>query len=105
VWTIADDGTTSNAIKKGPEDIIGIIMPTDAAMTGTKVSFYGSPDGVTYYPIKYQGTAVEVAISTAATINLFAVEWLAGVQYVKIVSDAAEAGGPLTFTPVWRRFF
>jgi hypothetical protein len=104
VFTIAASGTTSNAIQVGPESIVGIVMPTDAATVGTAISFEGSFDNSTFYPILHDGTAVTVDVQTAASIVTLPVEYLHGPYWIRIVSNDTE-DDEAVFTPVWRRFF
>ena len=106
--TIADEGTTSTTfssrdhadpdIRRGYK-ILGIVCPVTI---GTKVSVHHSLDGTTFYPqVDVSGNAFEVATSTTtAQYHDFLVYDIAPLPYVRLVSDASETAGPLTFTLV-----
>ena len=106
VFTIPDNGTTSNAINVGPESIIGVVMPADANIVGTAITFEGSFDNSTFYPILHDGTAVSVDVQTADSIVTLPVEYLHGPYWIRVVSNDTEtADNGTVITPIWRRFF
>lgn len=104
VFTIAASGTTSNAILVQAESIIGVIMPADANMVGTAITFEGSMDNTTYYPILHDGTAVSVDVQTAASIVTLPVEYLHGPFWIRAKSNDTETSETV-ITPIFRRFF
>lgn len=104
VWTIPDNGTTSNAIQRGPDDIIGALVPV-TNVQGTTFSFEGSLDGTNFYPILYKGTAVTITKPAAASIVTMPAEELHGPQWIRVASNASETSGPIVLTPLARRYF
>lgn len=105
LFTIPDEGTTSNAIQCGADSLIGVILPADAGITGTSISFEGSLDGTTFYPIYDGGSLVTVSVQTAAAWNVLSVEKIHGPQWIRVKSTATESAGPIVITPVWRAYF
>lgn len=105
--TIADNGTTSTTfssrehadpdIRRGYK-IIGVVCPV---AVGTKVAVHHSLDGSTFYPQVDNGSnAFEVNTGATAQYHDFLVYDIDPLPYVRLVSDASETGGPLTFTLV-----
>lgn len=87
--TIAEDGTTSQAIDVGEWLIAGIVTP--AALDGIAFTFTGAltEDG-TYRVLRdSSGTDIEVTVSTDDHI-LIEPQTFAGVSWVKLVSGATE---------------
>lgn len=75
-------------------DISGATLKTiylPASMTGTKLTFEVSYDGVTFLPYaNIDNNLVEIDISPARAYGLSAIDFY-GIQFFKIVSNAVEA--------------
>lgn len=86
--TIANGQTVSNGIDLSEMVVNGIQFPT---MTGTSFTFQASSDGVTYGPVKkLDGTAYTV-VAVSLDFTVIAPADLAGIRYIRIVSNGAEA--------------
>ena len=92
--TIAASGTTSAAINMNGLSLVGIFIP--AAFTGTTLTFTGSPDAATYYPVKNSSGAVSYTVTTSEYIAINPQDFY-GLQYIKIVSGSTE-GSARTLT-------
>ncbi len=99
-WVIASGQTTSNAIDKMSEDLVGFRLP--ATMTGTAASFVVSDDDVTYQVLTWEGTAVSFTVASAQNVSLDPSKF-AGWRYIKYVSGGAE-GAERTIVPKFRRY-
>jgi len=86
--TIASGQTVGAAFYTGAKVPVALQMPS--AITGANFSFQGSPDGVTYQAIYLGGANYAVAVAVAKNVVLNASAF-AGLPFVKLVSDAAEA--------------
>lgn len=87
-FTIANGGTTSNALLLGKERaLLSIQFP--AAFTGATVAVHGSIDGTNYKALYMDGSAVSVTVTVSTThqINPRATY---GLHSVKLVSAGAE---------------
>ena len=88
--TITSGTDVTEALNLSGCNLVAFKLP--AAFTGTAISFQGSFDGSTYYDL-YR-TVDNTLISTPVTADrmyLITVSDLAGVQYLKLKSDASEA--------------
>ena len=88
--TIAESGTTSQAVDVGEWLIAGIVTP--AALTGTALTFTGAlEEGGTYRAlVDSSGTPISVTVSADDHI-LIEPQTFAGVSWIKLVSGSAEA--------------
>lgn len=88
--TIPNGLTTSGTIDMQDLSMVGLIIP--AAFTGITMTFLGSPDNVTFYPIyNTSGTQLSITVATSRIIS-FTPGDFAGMRYVQLVSGSAEAG-------------
>ncbi len=85
--TIANNGTTSDAVQSVGYAAFGLVMP--AAFTGTTISFLVSADGVTYQAL-YDRYNVLVSMTVAVSRSYDLPVELAGWHSFKIVSGSSE---------------
>jgi hypothetical protein len=104
--TIANGQTISDIENIGGAAIVGII--TDANITGTEISFQSSVDNITF--LDYKGNDATPAVKdikiavTAATSEWYGINAtdFAGLQYIKLVSNATQTGSDTVITLVLR---
>lgn len=86
---IAAAGTTSEALSCANKTIVGVIVPV--AMTGTSMKFQGSMNDITYYDVlKSDGTNLAITLTGVGMYKVYAAD-LVGLEYVRLVSNGAEA--------------
>lgn len=103
-WRIPDEGTISNAINRGPNDIIGVLVPFTNVQS-TSFTFEGSTDGTNFFPILYEGTAVSVSRPAAKSFVTLPPEKLHGIPWIRVKPSATETSGPIDLYPIFRRYF
>jgi hypothetical protein len=87
--TIASSGTESAAVDLRGMTLCGFYLP--AALTGTAVSFKASIDNSTFVTVEDGfGNTVSKTVSASKAIILNPSDF-AGIQYLKLVSNATEA--------------
>jgi len=87
--TIAIGQTLSSALNCFGMNVCNILIPS--GFTGTTISFYGSFDNTTYYPIYNTAGAALTATVVANSICALAPIDLAGFQFIKISSGSSQA--------------
>jgi len=90
--TIADSGTTSNAVDSSGAVLCGVIIP--ANMEGTSLTFTTSTeaDG-TYVPLRDKGNAaISVTHSTAAGFFSLYDVLPFGLNFMKVVAGSSQTG-------------
>lgn len=94
--TIANAADTSDAELLGMATLLGVYTP--AALTGTALTFEAcATSGGTFVPV-YDGEGAEYSIPVGVSqYNPVRSDIFLGVNYVKVVSNAAE-GGARTIT-------
>ena len=100
-WTVANAGTTSNAVDVQSGLLVGVEIPAGAE--GTTLTFEESVDDVTYSPVRVEaGTAYTLTIAATAALHRFANPYFfLGAKYLKIVLAAQT--GAITIDPVYAR--
>lgn len=90
VATIANAGTTSNAIDLGSATVVGMYIPSE--FTGTAITFTACTTATgTFQPLK-DGAGAAVSKTVAASDYIYLDPTIfAGIAFVKLVSDSAEA--------------
>lgn len=103
---ISDGQTESTTVNIGGATLVGII--TDAQIDGTEISFQGSVDNSIFLDYKandntpaVKDVKVAVTASTAQWYGVNATDF-AGLQYIKVVSNAAQSGSDTVITLVLR---
>jgi len=86
--TIPNGQTVSNAIDLGEQVIVGIQMPS--GFTGTSLTFQASADAITYVAVTDKAAAAYTVTVSASKYIVISPYDLAGVRFVKFVSQAAE---------------
>lgn len=99
-FDISDDDDLSQPCNKQHLDICGVLIHAD--FDGTEIGFTGSLDGVTYYAVTWEGTAVAFTVA-AGDACMFNAAILSGLPYVKMTSNANE-DGDVTCPPIYRDF-
>ena len=88
---IADGQTVSATAEVGGAPLTAIQTP--AGMTGTTLTFNGSFDGTTFFPIRDTSNAdISVTVDTTARIYALKTDDFAGIPYIQVVSGSAESG-------------
>lgn len=103
-WTILESEDTSNSVVKGPEDIVGVIVPSTGQMVGTEITFEGSMDGSNFYPVVLDNETLTLIPLATKSIQMLGVECFHGLREVRAVSNDTETG-EVVITPIFRRFF
>jgi hypothetical protein len=89
--TIANGQTVGAAVDLKDNRLVGVQTPS--ALTGTTLTFQGSPDGVVYTPVYAVGggSAYSVTVGTSRFVPVDRAVF-EGIRYVKPVSGSAEGG-------------
>ncbi len=88
--TLANTATVTGAISFD-RSRIPLALITPSGLTGTSLTFSASPDGNTYYPLYYEGTAYTVTVGTSRHVALDR-RAFEGVRHMKITSGTAQSG-------------
>jgi hypothetical protein len=87
--TIASSGTVSSSLTlEGGRTVFALRTPT--ALTGTTFTFQASDDANNFYDLYNGSTQYSVTVAASRFIALNT-EVMAGVRYLKVVSNSAEA--------------
>lgn len=87
--SITLSGTTSTVADLGNHTVSGILVP--AGMTGTKITFLVSVDNITFLELRQpDGDAYAITINATAAAYAIGPQDIAGMRYIKAVSNAAE---------------
>ena len=86
--TIEATGTISTSIDCRGRQAVAFIVP---AMTGTSLAVHASVDDTNFYAVSYNGVAVTVTASATATFQAIPSSVLAGAEFIRLVSNGAEA--------------
>lgn len=84
--TIANGGTTSNALDIRGYTEVGFVLPT---MTGTAITYQVSADGTTF-GVLYDKTGTAISVTTASSRAFPVHEAAKAFGFLKLVSGSAE---------------
>lgn len=102
--TIADNGTTSDAITLAGCVPVGILVP--AGWVTADVTFLASVDGTNYYVLGFDNNGVYGAVTITGVVaeRLVALDpvKMLPAPFLKVVASASQTGGPIALTVVVR---